>query len=216
MRMRKKPNLIPRMERCQRVQIKNPQDYKGKWLTEIGDYKELHIELGCGKGKFTVETAAANPDILLVAVEKVADAMVVGMERACAQNVENVRFIDMDVLKMGEIFEDGEVDRIYLNFSDPWPRNRDINRRLTAPGFLELYRKALKKGGEIHFKTDNDPLFEFSVHSFEKCGWTLSELTRDLHADGPKGVMTDYEAKFYEQGITINRCVAVYTGEEQK
>ena len=216
MRMRKKPNLIPRMERCERVQIKNPQDYRGRWLADMPGYKELHIELGCGKGKFTVETAQQNSEVLLVAVEKVADAMVVGMERACAQEVENVRFIDMDVLKMGEIFADGEVDRIYLNFSDPWPRNRDVNRRLTAPGFLELYRKALKPGGQIHFKTDNDPLFEFSVRSFQKCGWTLSELTRDLHENGPQGVMTDYEAKFYEQGVKINRCVAVYTGEEQK
>ena len=216
MRMRKKPNLIPRMERCAHVQIKNPQDYKGKWLSEINGYKELHIELGCGKGKFTVETAAASGDVLLVAVEKVPDAMVVGMERACAQNIENVRFIDMDVLKMGEIFEDGEVDRIYLNFSDPWPRNRDIDRRLTSPGFLALYRKALKKGGEIHFKTDNDGLFEYSLMSFEKCGWALSEVTRDLHENGPCGIMTDYEAKFYEQGIKINRCVAVYAGEEEK
>ena len=216
MRMRKKPNLIPRMERCAHVQIKNPQDYQGKWLSEINGYNELHIELGCGKGKFTVETAAANGDVLLVAVEKVPDAMVVGMERACAQNIENVRFIDMDVLKMGEIFADGEVDRIYLNFSDPWPRNRDIDRRLTAPGFLALYRKALKKGGEIHFKTDNDGLFEYSLMSFEKCGWALSEVTRDLHENGPCGIMTDYEAKFYEQGIKINRCVAVYAGEDEK
>ena len=214
MRMRKKPNLIPRMERCGRVQIKEPEALRGRWLAELGPWRELHLELGCGKGKFTVETAAQNPDILLAAVEKVPDAMVVGMERACAMELQNVRFIDRDVLKLPEIFAPGEVSRIYLNFSDPWPRNRDRDRRLTAPGFLELYRRVLRPGGEIHFKTDNVPLFDFSLRSFEKCGWTLSQVTRDLHENGPCGVMTDYESKFYEQGVHINRCVAVYTGEE--
>ena len=214
MRMRKKPNLIPRMERCGRVQIKEPEALRGRWLAELGLWRELHLELGCGKGKFTVETAAQNPDILLAAVEKVPDAMVVGMERACAMELQNVRFIDRDVLKLPEIFAPGEVSRIYLNFSDPWPRNRDRDRRLTAPGFLELYRRVLRPGGEIHFKTDNVPLFDFSLRSFEKCGWTLSQVTRDLHENGPCGVMTDYESKFYEQGVHINRCVAVYTGEE--
>ena len=202
------------MERCGRVQIKEPEALRGRWLAELGLWRELHLELGCGKGKFTVETAAQNPDILLAAVEKVPDAMVVGMERACAMELQNVRFIDRDVLKLPEIFAPGEVSRIYLNFSDPWPRNRDRDRRLTAPGFLELYRRVLRPGGEIHFKTDNVPLFDFSLRSFEKCGWTLSQVTRDLHENGPCGVMTDYESKFYEQGVHINRCVAVYTGEE--
>lgn len=215
MRMRKKPNLIPRMERCARVQIKEPEEKRGQWLTGL-PYSELRLELGCGKGKFTVETAAQNPDILLVAVEKVPDAMVVGMERACAAELENVRFIDRDVLKLPEMFAPGEVSAIYLNFSDPWPRNRDRDRRLTAPGFLDLYRQVLRPGGQVEFKTDNVPLFEFSLRSFEKSGWSLSEVTRDLHENGPQGVMTDYESKFYGQGVKINRCVAVYTGEESK
>ena len=213
MRMRKKPNLIPRMERCARVQIKEPEALRGLWLTEL-PYKELRLELGCGKGRFTVETAAQNPDILLVAVEKVPDAMVVGMERACDAQLQNVRFIDQDVLKLPEMFAPGEVSSIYLNFSDPWPRNRDRDRRLTAPGFLALYRQVLRPGGVVEFKTDNVPLFDFSLRSFEKSGWTLSEVTRDLHENGPCGVMTDYEHKFYEQGIKICRCVAVYTGED--
>ena len=100
------------------------------------------------------------------------------------------------------------MDRLYINFCDPWPKNSAAKHRLTAPGFLEIYETILKPEGEIHFKTDNLPLFDWSVESFENNGWTLSEVTRDLHANGPVGVMTDYEAKFYAEGVKINRLVA--------
>lgn len=208
MRIRRKPNLIPRMERCAHVQIKDPAALKGEWLKNISGYTELWLELGCGKGRFTADTAEQNPDILLVAIEKVADAMIIGMERVFERGIANARFIDTDVLALPVIFAQGEVDRIFLNFSDPWPKNRDAKHRLTSPGFLELYESVLKPDGEIHFKTDNVPLFEYSLEMFEKEGWTLSEVTRDLHAEGVVGVMTDYEAKFHEHGIKINRLVA--------
>ncbi len=208
MRIRRKPNLIPRMERCAHVQIQDPAELKGEWLKANPDYSVLWLELGCGKGRFTAETAEQNPQALLVAIEKVADAMIIGMERVCEQGIENVRFIDTDVLALPVIFAQGEVDRIYLNFSDPWPKNRDAKHRLTSPGFLELYGSVLKPGGEIHFKTDNKPLFEYSVETFEAEGWSLSEVTHNLHENGVVGIMTDYEAKFYEQGVTINRLVA--------
>lgn len=208
MRMRKKPNLIPRMERCAYVQIKEPQALKGKWLSSCGEYKRLYVEVGCGKGGFTAKTAAAIPDALIVAIERVPDAMVIGMERVCDEGIENVRFIDTDANLLPEIFEKGEVDRIYINFCDPWKKKKQAKRRLTSPGFLRLYREILKDGGEIHFKTDNLPLFEYSLEQFSENGWALSEVTRDLHAQGPVGIMTDYEKKFYEQGVPINRCVA--------
>jgi len=208
MRIRKKPNLIPRMERCAHVQIKDPAELKGEWLKANPNYSMLWIELGCGKGRFTADTAEQNPEALLIAIEKVADAMIIGMERVYDREIKNVRFIDTDVLALPIIFAQGEVDRIYLNFSDPWPKNRDAKHRLTSPGFLELYESVLKPEGEIHFKTDNKPLFEYSVETFASEGWTLSEVTRNLHENGIVGVMTDYEAKFYEQGITINRLVA--------
>ena len=214
--MRKKPNLGPRMERCAEVLIDDPAALRGRWLEEFPGHGGLLLELGCGKGRFTVGTAESNPDMLLVAVERVADAMVVGMERACEAGIKNVRFIDGDVRKLAGMFDRGEVSRIYINFCDPWPRNRDAKRRLTSPDFLALYREVLRPGGEIHFKTDNVPLFNYSLRSFEKSGWELSEVTRDLHEHGPVGVMTDYEAKFYEQGVKINRCVAVFAGEEAK
>ncbi|NCB74777.1 MAG: tRNA (guanosine(46)-N7)-methyltransferase TrmB [Clostridia bacterium] len=208
MRIRRKPNLIPRMEQCSYVQIMDPAALKGEWLEQNPNYSALWLELGCGKGRFTADTAEQNPEALLVAIEKVADAMIIGMERVSDRGIENVRFIDTDVLALPVIFAQGEVDRIYLNFSDPWPKNRDAKHRLTSPGFLELYETVLKPKGEIHFKTDNQPLFEYSVETFEHEGWTLTEVTRNLHENGVVGVMTDYEAKFHEQGMNINRLVA--------
>lgn len=196
------------MERCAHVEIKDPAALKGAWMKNYPEYSFLWLELGCGKGRFTADTAEQNPRALLVAIEKVADAMIIGMERVFDRGIENVRFIDTDVLALPVIFAQAEVDRIFLNFSDPWPKNRDAKHRLTSPGFLELYEGVLKPEGEIHFKTDNLPLFEYSVETFVKEGWTLSEVTRDLHINGAVGVMTDYEAKFYEQGVKINRLVA--------
>ena len=209
MRMRKKRNLIPRMERCAHVQIKNPEDYKGLWAQKFPGYSSYHLELGCGKGRFTAEMASQNPDIFLIAIEKVPEAMVVGMERVCRGDIKNVRFIEYDASKIADIFAPGEISRIYINFCDPWPKNRNAKRRLTAPGFLKIYRELLPENGEIWFKTDNVPLFDYSLKQFEKEGWQLREVARDLHKNGPVGVMTDYEIKFVSQGVKINRFVAV-------
>ena len=213
MRMRKKPNLLPRMERTAEVQIVTPEEYLGKWRERFPGYAELHLELGCGKGRFTADTAEANPDVLLVAVEKVPDAMVVGMERAVERGLQNVRFLDRDVTMLPQLFTPGEVDRVYINFCDPWPKSRYAKNRLTAPGFLRLYADVLPIGGQIHFKTDNRPLFDWSVEQFTAEGWSISELTHDLHANGVCGVMTDYEAKFHAEGVPINRLVATRTPE---
>ena len=212
MRMRKRHNLEPRMEKCGDYLIPGPQELKGSWRSLLPGCSGLHLELGCGKGRFTVETAAADPDTLLIAVEKVPDAMIVAMERAKNAGLANVRFIDADAAKLGEMFSDGEIDRIYINFCDPWPKSRDAKFRLTAPSFLRSYCDLLPAGGQIHFKTDNTPLFDWSVSRFEEEGWSLSEVTHDLHENGPCGVMTDYEAKFYSQGLKINRLVAAKTG----
>lgn len=213
MRMRKKTNLSSRMERCSSVLIDSPEQFHGKWRECFSEYKEIHVELGCGKGTFTAETAAKMPDNLLIAVERVPDAMVMAMEKVCEMGLENVRFIDMDAANIEEVFEDGEIDRIYINFPDPWPKSHDAKHRLTAPGFLRKYADVLRVGGQIHYKTDNDPLFEWSEEKIGEEGWDLSEISRDLHQNGPCGIMTDYEAKFYAQGITINRLVATRTEE---
>ena len=206
--MRKKPNLIPRMQRCARLLIPAPEIHRGGWRTLMPQAEALHVELGCGKGRFTAETAAAHPQVLFVAVERVPDAMVIAMERVEALGLENVFFLDADAAKLCEYFAPGEVDRIYINFCDPWPSNRHAKRRLTHVDFLLRYRQVLREGGEIHFKTDNRDLFEWSLFQFPKAGYTLSEVTRDLHANGVQGVMTDYEEKFHLLGTPINRCVA--------
>lgn len=207
MRMRRKKNLVPRMERCAQWLISDPQALRGNWRSLLPGAKELRIELGCGKGRFTCQTAAAAPEVLFVAVERVPDAMVIAMERAKAAGLENVFFIDADVARLSEFFAPGEVERIYINFCDPWPTNRHAKRRLTHENFLRLYRQVLSDRGQIHFKTDNSGLFEWSLFQFPRAGYALGEVTRNLHENGICGVMTDYEEKFHNLGTPINRCV---------
>ena len=209
MRMRKKPNLVPRMEACSDYWIREPEAYRGKWRSLMPDAKQLRVEVCCGKGGFTVKTAAAEPDILLIAIEICSDAMVVGMEKAKEMGLKNVFFVAMDVARIAEFFEPDEVDRLYINFCDPWPRKKNAKRRLTFHTFLAQYRTILKTGGEIHFKTDNAPLFEWSLEHFAEHGYDVRNMTRDLHANGIQGIMTDYEAKFHELGTPINRCEIV-------
>ena len=208
MRMRKKKNLLPRMERCADYLIPDPYAMPGKWRSLMPGARELRVELGCGKGRFTAGTAAAEPDVLLIAIEMVPDAMVVAMERCRDAGLHNVFFLDANADQLPLFFAPGEVDRIYVNFCDPWPNRGHARRRLTHGNFLKRYRQVLAPGGQIHFKTDNQPLFEFSVEEIPRYGFALSEVTRNLHENGPVGVMTDYEAKFHALGQPINRLVA--------
>lgn len=209
MRMRKRPNLGPRMEKCGQLLISAPEELRGRWAESFPGYKGLRLELGCGKGRFTADTAAAEPEMMFIALEKVPDAMILAMERVMERGIENVRFIDGDAAGLLTMFSAADgLERIYINFCDPWPKSRDAKFRLTAPSFLRLYAELLSDGGQIHFKTDNTPLFDWSIAQLEAEGWALSELTRDLHAGGTAGVMTDYEAKFCAEGIKINRLAA--------
>ena len=207
MRMRKKPNLAARMERCGRLLIQNPQEYRGRWRQLMPRAQELRLELGCGKGRFTAQTAQQNPQALYIALERVPDAMVIAMERCMELGLTNVFFIDGDAALLRDYFAPDEVDLLYINFCDPWPGVKHARRRLTHENFLVLYRGILRLGGEIHFKTDNRDLFEYSLFQFPKAGYALSQVTRDLHGQGVQGVMTDYEEKFHQLGTPINRCV---------
>ena len=197
------------MEACSEYWIREPEVNKGHWRDLMPGCRELRVEVGCGKGKFTVETAAAEPDILLIAVEKVKEAMVVGMEKAKAMGLKNVYFIDMDAAEIENFFAEDELDLLYLNFCDPWPRKKNAKRRLTYRTFLDHYRRVLKLGGEIHFKTDNSGLFEFSLEEFAACDLEMRNLTRNLHENGPVGIMTGYEEKFYNLCTPINRCECI-------
>ena len=208
------------MEKCAHLLVSKPEDLRGRWLGVSG-YDEMHIELGCGKGRFTVEAAMAAPRVLMVALEKSANVIVIALERAAREGgyqnderregseptprecVQNVRFINALADDLTDFFAPGEASRIYINFCDPWPAKKHAKRRLTGQRFLELYKQVLRPGGEIHFKTDNLPLFEFSLSELERCGFDLLSVSRDLHKDGPVGIMTDYEMKFVEQGLPI-------------
>ena len=207
MRMRKKKNLTSRMDACEMLLVCDPTAEKGRWRARKPDAVNLRLELGCGKGRFTAETAAAHPEDLYVAVERVPDAMVIAMERCRDLGLTNVLFIDGDAAELDQYFAPDEVDLIYINFCDPWPSVKHSRRRLTHEGFLRGYRKVLREGGQIHFKTDNHDLFEWSLFQFPKAGFALSEVTRNLHEHGIQGVMTDYEEKFHALGTPINRCV---------
>lgn len=211
MRMRNKKNLIPRMEKCAAVQVFDPAEKRGAWAEMLPGCREVRAEMGCGKGRFTAAAAAENPDALFVALEKVPNAMVTAMERVCAEKIENVRFIDTDVINLRDIFAPGEVSVIYINFPDPWPRNKQAKHRLTAPGFLAMYWDLLPVGGRVEYKTDQAWLFDYSLEQFEAMGFSLSQVTRNLHENGVQGIMTNYEERFYGQGVPICRCVATKT-----
>ena len=213
MRMRKRANLEPRMARCAALLETDARLRRGHWLEDYPALRELQVELGCGKGRFTADTAERETQALLVAIERVPDAMILAMERAQARGLTNIRFLDADAQALTEFFAPGEVSRLYINFCDPWPKSRDAKLRLTAPGFLRQYAEVLAPGGQIWLKTDNGPLFDWSREQFAAEGWALSELTDDLHGAGPVGVLTDYEAKFLAESLAIHRLVATRTDE---
>lgn len=216
MRMRKMKNLQPRLAAAGEYRIENPEDYRGRWRSLLPEARELRVEVGCGKGKFTVETAQAEPDVLIIALERVPEAMVIGMEQAKKLGLKNVWFVSMDVAAIDEYFAESEVDLLYINFCDPWPRSKNAKRRLTFHTFLEKYRHILRLGGQIHFKTDNARLFEWSLEEFAAYGFPVRNVTRNLHENGPVGIMTGYEEKFYQLGTPINRCEILIDHKAEK
>ena len=213
MRMRKKKNLDARWERCARYLVEKPEDMKGKWKEIFGNGNEIHLEIGCGKGGFITGMAKKYPDVNFIAVEKVRDVMVMAMEKASAAELENVVFMDMDAEKIEDVFEKGEVSRIYLNFSDPWKKNKQAKRRLTHKRFLDRYKNVLPEGGYVWFKTDNRALFEFSLNSFAEEDFKMRNISLDLHnSKFEDNVMTEYETRFSEMGMPIYRVEAMYRG----
>lgn len=208
--MRKKPNLDKRLANCAGVMPSEPESLRGNWKEKFG-YDKICIEIGCGKGRFITESAKRALDTLFVGIEREPGALVMAMEKAIEQNIKNVLFLDLDAARLCEIFDNGEIDGIYLNFSDPWPRNKQAKRRLTHSGFLALYDSVLCEDGFIFFKTDNSKLFEFSLNSMAEYGLRLRNITFDLAASDIENVVTEYEARFMEQGMNIYR-VEAYKG----
>ena len=211
--MRKKKNCALRMERCSDIWIKNPEENKGKWKEIFKNNNPIHIEIGCGKGNFVTGMAKLYPDVNFIAIEKVEDVIVMAMEKARDAGLTNVLFMDMDAERIEDFFEFGEIKRIYLNFSDPWKKNKQAKRRLTHKNFLDRYKKVLREGDYIWFKTDNRNLFEFSLNSFAQENYKLENITLDLHNSGFEGnVVTEYEQRFLDEGAPIYRLEAVNLG----
>ena len=211
MRMRKKKNCAARIERCGDIRITNPQDYKGRWSEVFGNDNPIHVEIGCGKGSFVVGMAKLHPDVNFIAKEKVEDVIVMAMEKAIENEVQNVRLMDLDAERIEDFFEKGEICRIYLNFSDPWKKGKQAKRRLTHKNFLDRYKNVLNSGDYIWFKTDNRKLFEFSLNSFCAEDFKLRNITLDLHESGFEGnVITEYEQRFMDLGQPIYRLEATF------
>ena len=214
-RMRKKPNLQPRMERCASVLETAPEQHRGRLLDDIGrltgrerPFSELHIELGCGKGRFTAGMAESNPDVLFVAIEKVPDAMVVAMERVCARELGNVRFLDRDAANLLEMFAPGEVSRIYINFPDPWPKKKQFKRRLTAPSFQNSAPPRSRRAGRSVQDRQRPALrVERGAAGRRRLGTARGDARPARKR--PRGRDDGLRGKFHAQGVKINRLVAV-------
>lgn len=197
--------------------IKNETEMKGRWHELFGNDNPVHIEIGMGKGSFIMEMARRNPDINYIGIEKYSSVLIRAVEkRRLEPTMNNLFFIRMEAEYIEDVFDKGEVGYIYLNFSDPWPKDRHAKRRLTSRQFLARYDNILGSEGGITFKTDNVSLFDFSLEEVEEAGWKLINSTRDLHNSefNEGNVMTEYEKKFSEQGNPICRLVAVPLSEQ--
>ena len=207
MRLRHKPWAVEYINEHQDVIIPNPEDYKGKWHEVFGNDNPVHIEVGTGKGQFVLGMAKQNPNINYIGIELFDSVIVCALERIVeAEKPANLRLLKVNGAKLQEYFAKGDVARVYLNFSDPWPKKRHAKRRLTHEGFLKLYESVLIAHGEIHFNTDNRGLFEYSLVSMNQYGMRLNYVSLDLHAEMPEdNIMTEYEEKFSAKGQPIYR-----------
>lgn len=190
--------------------VHNPEQYKGRWNSLFNNNNPIHIEIGTGKGKFIIQMAMQNPDINYIGIEKYSSVLLRALEKRREFELTNLFFIRFDAVYITDIFAADEIERIYLNFSDPWPKERHAKRRLTSREFLKKYEQCLKKDGELVFKTDNRPLFDFSLEEAKLAGWELKDVTYDLHNSEylTNNVMTEYEEKFVSEGVPINRLIA--------
>ena len=200
---------IPRAEgtiQAHSAVIKRPEDQRGCWSQVFGNKNPIRIEIGMGKGRFILNMAKQHPEINFVGIERYSSVLLRAIEKLDSeefQDLENVRFVCMDARNIADVFAEGEVERIYLNFSDPWPKARHARRRLTSAEFLERYEKVLPEGGAVEFKTDNTALFNFSLEQVKEAEWTLSAFTYDLHHNeemNEGNIMTEYEEKFSRRG----------------
>lgn len=214
MRLRHKPWARPELEECP-FNIENPIQYRGKWNGQFLEQRPLRMELGCGKGGFMAQICRREPEYNYLAVDIKSEVLVLAKRAIEAayegQSVTNVLLMAQNIEQIDQMLSpEDKIDRIYINFCNPWPKMKHKKRRLTHPRQLMKYREFLKKGGEIWFKTDDDPLFEESIEYFQSCGFEIKTITRNLHHSGITGsYTTEHERMFSEQGIPIKFLIAV-------
>lgn len=190
--------------------IHNPQECRGKWHEVFGNDSPIRIEIGMGKGRFIMDLARQNPDVNYVGIEKYSSVLIRGIQKLEADPLPNLYFIRMEAEEITSVFAEGEIDRIYLNFSDPWPKDRHAKRRLPSREFLQRYDEILIPGGVIEFKTDNHDLFQFALEELKPAGWKILQMTEDLHHDVRMmegNVMTEYEERFSSKGNPIYKYI---------
>lgn len=206
MRVRREPGALEALLKYEGVFISEPEAHKGNWQAVFGNSNPIHSEFGGGKGRFIIEMAKRYPEINFIMVDAVTEIVLRAAQRASKHNLPNLKIILIDLQFVRNYFSDGELSRIYLNFSDPWPKNRHYKRRLTHRDFLALYKAVLREEGWIHFKTDNKGLFEFSLNEFADLNLKMKNISLDLHKDLKiENIMTEYEEKFSSMGHPIYR-----------
>lgn len=213
MRARHKPWADDYLQEHPEYVILNPLDKKGKWKEVFGNDQPIHVEIGAGKGRFIMGMSKQHPDINFIAIELAKSIIVSAVEKAVEEQPKNVKLINVDASDLRDLFADHEIDQIYLNFSDPWPKNRHEKRRLTYHTFLTQYQQVLKPDSKLVFKTDNRGLFEYSLMSFSHFNMLIDDVSLNLHEDDdPLNVMTEYEEKFSKRGHPIYRVEAFFKG----
>ena len=211
MRVRNRKGATELLEAHPQYVILNPADAKGRWQEIFANDHPIHIEVGSGKGAFVSGMAKANPEINYIGIDIQKSVLSYALDKVLATDVPNIKLLWVDGSDLTDYFEEGEIDRLYLNFSDPWPKKRHEKRRLTYQSFLATYQQILPENGEIHFKTDNRGLFEYSLVSFSQYGMKLKGVWLDLHAsDFEDNVLTEYEQKFANKGQVIYRVEAAF------
>ena len=201
MRLRKVKNALEKLRQNKTYFIDNPQEHIKEWEKVFGNSYPIHMEIGCGKGKFIYEMAKNNPNINYIAIEKYDSVLLRVLEKIENETILNLKLVVLDASNLKNYFSSAEISRIYINFSDPWPKSAHQKRRLTYKSFLESYAYILKSEGEIFQKTDNRKLFEFSLQSFSEQGWILSNISLDLHKDALEdNIMTEFEEKWSKLG----------------
>lgn len=208
MRLRHKPYAREKLKEFSQYVVGNPEEIKGQWNQKFNNAHPIHIEIGCGKGQFIIDMAKKYPEINFIGIELLSDVIITALEKQIVEDLPNVQLLQVNAKDLTSYFEENEIDRIYLTFSDPWPKNRHEKRRLTYKTFLAVYETILNPKGELHFKTDNQTLFEYSLVSFSHYPVKLTEVYLDLHhSDVKDNVMTEYEEKFSSKGNRIYKAV---------